>query len=197
MNNEDRIKQLFNSSADTIRAAADALSPAIAAAAESMVAALQSGGRILCCGNGGSAAEAQHLSSELLNRFERERPGLPGLALTTDSSTLTSIANDYAYDQVFARQVAALGHPGDLLVVFSTSGESANVIEAVRAAQERQLRVVALTGRNGGQLAKLMREHDVEIRVPADSTARIQEVHLLAIHCLCDYVDHSLFGESH
>lgn len=197
MNSEDRINQLFNASADTIRAAAEKLSSSIVAAGDLMIAALASGGKLLCCGNGGSAAEAQHLSSELLNRFERERPGLPGLALTTDSSTLTSIANDFAYDQVFARQVAALGHPGDLLVALSTSGQSANVLEAVQAAQERQLRVIALTGHDGGQLAALMRERDVEIRVPADSTARIQEVHLLVIHCLCDYVDHSLFGESH
>jgi D-sedoheptulose 7-phosphate isomerase len=152
---------------------------------------------VLSCGNGGSAADAQHFASEMVNRFEHERPGLPAIALTTDSSTLTSIANDYAYDLVFAKQVRALGQPTDVLVAITTSGNSPSIAAAVEAAHEQDLAVVALTGREGGRLAGLLREGDVEIRVPADSTARIQEVHLLVIHCLCDLIDAQLLGLGH
>jgi D-sedoheptulose 7-phosphate isomerase len=167
----------------------------IVAAAELIVARLINGGKVLACGNGGSAADAQHFSSEMVNRFERERPGLPAIALTTDSSTLTSIANDYRFDRVFARQIHALGQPGDLLLAISTSGSSPNVIRAVQAAHEKDMFVTALSGRDGGELAARLSEGDVEIRVPAESTARIQEVHLLVIHCLCDLIDQQLLGQ--
>ena len=150
--------------------------------------------KILSCGNGGSAADAQHFSSELLNRFERERPGLPAIALTTDSSTLTSIANDYSYEEIFSKQVRALGQPGDILLAISTSGNSPNIVQAIGAASERDMCVIALTGRDGGKMAGNYRQGDVEIRVNAESTARIQEVHLLLIHCLCDLIDQQLFG---
>jgi D-sedoheptulose 7-phosphate isomerase len=153
-----------------------------------------SNGKILSCGNGGSAGDAQHFSAEMLNRFEMERPGLPALALSTDTSTLTSIANDYSFEQVFSKQVRALGQPGDVLLAISTSGNSPNVVEAVSAAHERSMFVVALSGRDGGRVAPLLAADDIEIRVPAESTARIQEVHLLAIHCICDLIDRELLG---
>jgi len=166
----------------------------IARATDLLTGTLRAGGKILSCGNGGSAGDAQHFSAELLNRFERERPGLAAMALSTDTSTLTSIANDYAYEQVFSKQVAALGRPGDTLLAISTSGNSPNVIAAIHAAHERGMRVVALTGRNGGKMAPALGAGDVEIRVPAERTARIQEVHLVVIHCLCDGIDQALFG---
>ncbi len=191
----ERITQNFNDSIATKQRALELLGPPIARAAGVCIEALLSDGKILSCGNGGSAADAQHFSSEMLNRFERERPGLPAIALTTDSSTLTSIANDYHYSEVFARQVRALGKRGDVLLAISTSGNSENVVRAAAAAQERGLRVVALTGRDGGALAYALKDEDVEIRVPSQSTARIQEVHLLAIHCLCDLIDHHLLGQ--
>ena len=159
-----------------------------------MVQCLRSDGKILACGNGGSAADSQHFAAEMLNRFEMERPGLAAMALTTDTSTLTSIANDYDYDQIFSKQVRALGHAGDLLLAISTSGNSRNVIAAMRAAHEAQMDVVALTGRNGGKMAEVLRPTDVHICVPAQSTARIQEVHLLTLHCLCDAIDCLLMG---
>ncbi len=160
-----------------------------------MVQCLLGDGKILTCGNGGSAADAQHLSSELLNRFERDRPGLPAVALTTDTSTLTSIANDYRYDEVFAKPIRALGHAGDLLIVYTSSGNSGNLLKAVTAAHDRDMSVIALTGRDGGALAPLLRETDLELRIPSDRTARIQEMHLLLTHCLCDLIDHQLFGD--
>ena len=156
---------------------------------------LKQGNKVLLCGNGGSAGDAQHFSSEMLNRFEMERPGLPAVALTTDSSTLTSIANDYSYDQVFSKQVSALGQQGDILLAISTSGNSTNVNRAIKASHEREMQVIALSGKHGGDMASLLTADDVEIRVPSDSTARIQEVHLLAIHCICDLVDHQLLGQ--
>lgn len=159
-----------------------------------MTSSLINNGKILSCGNGGSAGDAQHFSAEMLNRFEMERPGLPALALTTDGSTLTSIANDYSYAEVFAKQVRALGQRPDVLLAISTSGDSENVNLAVEAAHEREMKVVALSGRNGGRMAELLADDDVEIRVPAESTARIQEVHLLVLHCLCDLIDRSLLG---
>jgi len=155
---------------------------------------LDRGGKILSCGNGGSAADAQHFAAELLNRFEIERPPLAAVALTTDSSTLTSIANDYAYEDIFAKQVTALGKPGDILLAITTSGNSANVTQAVHAAHENQLSIVVLSGCDGGELAGALNSDDIEIRAPATRTARIQEVHLLVIHCLCDLIDHKLFG---
>jgi D-sedoheptulose 7-phosphate isomerase len=172
----------------------DALAGPIAAAAERMVQCLKLDGKILACGNGGSAADSQHFAAELLNRFEMERPGLAAIALTTDTSTLTSIANDYNYDQVFSKQVRALGHKNDLLLAISTSGNSKNVLAAVLAAHENGMGVVALSGRNGGKLPEILQSSDIHICVPAQSTARIQEVHLLTLHCLCDAIDCLLLG---
>jgi D-sedoheptulose 7-phosphate isomerase len=190
----ERIKLLFNDSIQTKIEALPLLTQPIEAASELIVARLLEGGKVLSCGNGGSAGDAQHFSSEMINRFERERPGLPAIALTTDSSTLTSIANDYDYTRVFARQIEALGQPADLLLVISTSGNSGNILAAIQSAHEREMAVVALTGRDGGEAARLLLPDDVELRVAADSTARIQEVHLLIIHCLCDLVDLQLLG---
>ncbi len=192
---EQRIQRQFFDSADLKYQAAEALSRPIADAAQALLGSLTAGGKVLICGNGGSAADAQHFAAEFVGRFERERPGLAALALTTDSSILTAIANDYAYEQVYAKQVQALGQPGDVLIALSTSGNSANVLAAVRAAHERELTVVALTGRGGGALAGALADTDVHICVPHERTARIQEVHLLALHCLCDAVDHQLLGE--
>ncbi|MBS7326947.1 MAG: phosphoheptose isomerase [Thiopseudomonas sp.] len=191
---QNRIQQMFQASIETKQQAALTLPGVIEQASQSMVNCLLNDGKILSCGNGGSAGDAQHFSSELLNRFERERPSLPALALTTDSSTITSIANDYSYEEVFAKQIRALGQPGDVLLAISTSGNSANVVQAIHAAHDRNMRVVALTGRDGGSMAPLLQPDDVEIRVPSTVTARIQEVHLLAIHCLCDLIDRHLFG---
>lgn len=192
---QDRLLQHFNASIETKAKAAELLPPYIEHAAGMMVASLVSGGKILSCGNGGSAGDAQHFSSEMLNRFERERPSLPAIALSTDTSTITSIANDYSYNEIFSKQIRALGNEGDILLAISTSGGSKNVIEAIKAAHDRDMQVVALTGRDGGNVAALLTDHDIEIRVPSDVTARIQEVHLLVIHCLCDLIDCSLFGE--
>ncbi len=186
---ESRIHQLFADSIAVKQRAAEELAPAIAAGAGLMIQVLSSGGKIMSCGNGGSAADAQHFSSELVNRFEVDRHGLPALALTTDSSTLTSIANDFSYEHVFTRQVEALGREGDCLLAISTSGNSGNVVAAIEAAQGKGIGVVALTGGDGGAIAELMRNSDQEVRVPAKSTARVQEVHLLVIHCLCDLID--------
>lgn len=158
-----------------------------------MVECLRAGHKILSCGNGGSAGDAQHFSSEMINRFEMERPPLPAIALTTESSTLTAIANDYSYDDVFAKQIKALGQAGDILLAISTSGNSTNVVRAIDAAQDRGMTVVALTGGDGGEIALLLAAKDIEVRVPSARTARIQEVHLLLIHCLCDVIDKSLF----
>jgi D-sedoheptulose 7-phosphate isomerase len=192
---QDRLLQHFNASIETKAQAAELLPPYIEHAAGMMVASLVNGGKILSCGNGGSAGDAQHFSSEMLNRFERERPSLPAIALTTDSSTVTSIANDYSYNEIFSKQIRALGNEGDILLAISTSGGSKNVIEAIKAAHDRDMQVVALTGKDGGNMASLLTDNDIEIRVPSEVTARIQEVHLLVIHCLCDLIDCSLFGE--
>lgn len=187
-----RINQNFQDSISTKQVAAEILAEPIARAAQIMLQCILSGGKILSCGNGGSAGDAQHFSSEMLNRFEMERPGLAAMALTTDTSTITSIANDYSYEQIFSKQVTALGQQGDILLAISTSGNSVNVNKAIEAAHERDMLVVALSGKQGGELTSLLTAEDEEIRVPSDSTARIQEVHLLAIHCLCDLIDHQL-----
>ncbi|KAB2967466.1 D-sedoheptulose 7-phosphate isomerase [Zoogloea sp.] len=189
-----RIAQQFTDSAQTKLASLEFMAEPIAAAIEAMTHSLMANGKILSCGNGGSAADAQHFAAELLNRFEMERPPLAGIALTTDSSTLTSIANDYDFTQIFSKQVRALGQPGDVLLAISTSGNSANVIEAIHAAHEREMRVVALTGKGGGQMADLLGPDDIHLCVPSDRTARIQEVHLITLHCLCDGIDCLFLG---
>ncbi|MEM8845107.1 MAG: phosphoheptose isomerase [Pseudomonadota bacterium] len=194
MNSIKLIEQAFNESIKTKQDALALIAGPISDAALLMTSALVSGNKILTCGNGGSAADAQHFSSELLNRFERERQPLPAIALTTDSSTLTSIANDYDYDLIFAKQIRALGQTDDILFAITTSGSSANLIQAVHAAHERGVRIVALTGRDGGELGALIQKDDIEIRVPGPSTARIQEVHLLVLHCLCQLIDQQLLG---
>lgn len=195
MNLIERVRINFEESIRTKMEALEVLAEPIVDAAELIVHRLLEGGKILSCGNGGSAADAQHFASEMVNRFERERPGLPVVALTTDSSAITSIANDYDFSEVFAKQVRALGQPGDLLLAITTSGTSANVLAACHAAHEREMRVIALTGRDGGGITDLIQESDVEILVPSNSTARIQEIHLLVIHCLCDLIDLQLLGE--
>ncbi len=189
-----RISGHFSDSAHLKLQAMDALAAPIASAAERMAQCLMRDGKILSCGNGGSAADSQHFAAELLNRFEMERPGLAAIALTTDTSTLTSIANDYTYDQVFSKQVLALGQANDVLLAITTSGNSRNMLEAVRAAHERQMGIVALTGKSGGQMADILGPEDIHICVPANSTARIQEVHVLTLHCLCDAIDCLLLG---
>lgn len=189
-----RITEQFRDSAQTKLAAAQSLAEPIARAIAVLAGCLRANGRILACGNGGSAADAQHFAAELLNRFETERPGLAAIALTTDTSTLTSIANDYAFEQVFSKQVSALGQPGDVLLAISTSGNSRNVIAAVHAAQECGMKVVALTGHDGGAIRTALAAQDVSVCVPAQRTCRIQEVHLLVLHCLCDGIDCLLLG---
>jgi D-sedoheptulose 7-phosphate isomerase len=190
---EQRIKHIFSDSIQAKIAAADTLSAGIAQAGEILVQCLLSDRKILTCGNGGSSCDAQHFSSEMLNRFEHERPSLPAIALSTDMATISSIANDYNYEQIFAKQLRALGQAGDVLIAISTSGNSANILRAVEAAHDRAVAVVALTGREGGELASMLHPNDIEIRVPAHSTARIQETHLVIIHCLCDLIDYRLF----
>lgn len=193
MDTEKNLRKHFEESLSVKQAAMDSILPALARAGASMVECLRAGHKILSCGNGGSAGDAQHFSSEMINRFEMERPPLPAIALTTESSTLTAIANDYSYDDVFAKQIKALGQAGDILLAISTSGNSTNVVRAIDAAQDRGMTVVALTGGDGGEIALLLAAKDIEVRVPSARTARIQEVHLLLIHCLCDVIDKSLF----
>ncbi|MBI5618547.1 MAG: phosphoheptose isomerase [Gammaproteobacteria bacterium] len=189
-----RVQSLFSDSIALKTRCAEALAPSIVSAASLLLECIMRNNKILTCGNGGSAGDAQHFSSEMLNRFERERPGLPAFALTTDASTVTSIANDYQFADIFSKQVRALGRPGDVLLAFTTSGESVNVLEAVDAAHDQDMLVVLVTGRDGGQCARSLTPQDVEIRVPSSSTARIQEVHLTVIHCLCDLIDDHLIG---
>lgn len=189
-----RIRQHFAESAKLKLEAVKSLADPLQRAAERMVACLMNDGKIMACGNGGSAADAQHFTAELLNRFEMDRPGLAAFALTTDSSTITSIANDFEFEQVFSKQIRALGQPNDLLLAISTSGNSRNVIEAIQAAHDRQIGVVALTGKNGGMIAELLTPEDIHICVEHSNTARIQEVHILCIHCLCDAIDCLLLG---
>jgi D-sedoheptulose 7-phosphate isomerase len=189
-----RIQDNFRESIDTKIKSCDLLAPAIARSAELMTACLLAEHRIFSCGNGGSAAEAQRFAAQMINRFEVERPGLPAISLNSDTSAITSIANDYQYADIFSKQIRALGQPGDILLAISTSGESHNIIHAIDAGHERQMHVIALTGREGGQIADLMQENDIEIRVPSWSSARIQEIHTVIINCLCDLVDHQLLG---
>ena len=188
-----RIQENFNESIHIKMRALETITPQIAKAGEAMVQCLLHNNKILSCGNGGSASDAQHFSAEMLNRFEEERPSLPAFTLSSDASTLTAIANDYHFDQIFSKQIKALGQKNDLLLAISTSGNSKNILQAVTAAHDRNMQIVALTGRDGGQLSQQLGPEDIEIRIPSDSTARIQEVHILVIHCLCDYIDRQLF----
>ena len=192
---EQRIQQHFIDSADLKYQCAQVLSKPIAIAIQAILACVTSGGKVLACGNGGSAADAQHFSAEFVGRFERERPELGAIALTTDTSILTAIANDYDFSSIFSRQVRALGQSGDVLLAITTSGNSANVLAAVEAAHQRDMVVVAMTGRGGGKMNQALRDTDVHICVPHDRTARVQEVHLLTIHCICDGVDAQLMGD--
>ncbi|MGH8480397.1 MAG: phosphoheptose isomerase [Gammaproteobacteria bacterium] len=195
MDSVTRVAELFNDSIETKHRAAEVLCPVVAEVAEALIKCLVEGHKLLVCGNGGSAADAQHFAAEMLNRFEAERPGLPAIALTTDSSTLTSIANDYQFSDVFARQVRALGQSGDVLVAITTSGGSANIVSAIEAAHDRDMPVILLSGRDGGAAAVALAQGDLEMRVPSGSTARTQEVHILVLHCLCDLIDRRLLGE--
>lgn len=190
----ERVENLFDASLEAKRHAREHLPGTVVAAGEAITRCLLGDGKLLSCGNGGSAGDAMHIAAELVNRFELERPALPAIALTADTPTMTAIANDYDYTQVFARQIQALGSTGDILLAITTSGRSPSIVAAVNAAHDRGLDVIALSGKDGGDVAALLRPSDVEIRVPSDSTARIQEIHLLVIHCLCDMIDRQLFG---
>jgi D-sedoheptulose 7-phosphate isomerase len=192
---EQRIQRHFFDSADLKNQAAEVLSKPIADAVAAVLGCITAGGKVLACGNGGSACDAQHFAAEFVGRFERERPGLAAIALNTDTSIMTAIGNDYDFNSIYAKQVQALGHPGDVLLAISTSGNSGNVLAAVDAAHAKDMTVIALTGRGGGKLSARLQETDVNICVPHERTARIQEVHLLAIHCICDAVDVQLLGE--
>jgi len=194
MSLQDRIINHFSDSIQTKQESMASLCELIEFASQKMVESLVNDKKILTCGNGGSAGDAQHFSSEMLNRFERERPALPAIALTADTLTITSIANDYHFDEVFTKQLRALGQEGDILLVYTSSGNSSNILSVVKAAHDKGLNVIAVSGKDGGALSPLLNETDIEIRVPSDSTARIQEVHLLITHCLCDLIDQQLFG---
>lgn len=189
-----RINQHFTDSAQVKLKAVKVLAGPLSETGRLMADSLKNGGKVLACGNGGSAGDAQHFSAELLNRFEMERAPLAAVALTTDSSTLTSIANDYSYDQVFSKQVSGLGRKGDVLLAISTSGNSPNILRAIEAAHEQGMKVVALTGKKGGKMISLLRDGDINVCVPSDSTARIQEIHLVCLHCICDAIDCLLLG---
>ncbi len=189
----EQIKQHFNDSIQTMMLAVDATTDSIEHAGQRIVQCLLNNNKILCCGNGGSAGDAMHFASEMLNRFESERPSLPAIALTADMNTITAIANDYDYTEIFSKQLKALGHAGDILLAVSTSGHSKNVVNAIQTAHQRDMCVIALTGKDGGRIAQLLQGDDIEIRIPSDRTARIQEAHLVTIHALCDMIDKQLF----
>lgn len=191
----NNVKSIFDNSIKTKQEAKEQLSTPITIAIETIATALKKGNKVLSCGNGGSAADAQHFAAELVCRFEKERPALAAIALTVDTSALTAISNDYHFDEIFARQIEALAKPDDILLAISTSGFSPNVVRAIEQAHEKKMTVVALTGRDGGKIAKILTANDIEIRVLSESTARIQEIHLLTIHCLCDQIDEILFPE--
>ena len=195
MDHTAHVRRHFQDAIELKTRMSETLAPAIARAGEALAAALARGNKVLACGNGGSAADCQHFAAELVGRFERERPGLPAVALTVDTSALTAIANDYSYDEVFSKQVEALGREGDVLLALSTSGNSRNVIAAMKAARARGMAVVALTGRDGGEMARLLGPGDHHLNVAHPRTMRIQEVHILALHCLCDTIDNVLHGE--
>ena len=195
MNIEEKIARNFQDSIATKQRVATALTPIIAAASHAMVDCLKNGGKILACGNGGSAGDSQHFAAELVGRFERERAELAAIALTTDSSILTAVANDYSFDEIFSKQVRALGKPGDILFAISTSGNSKNVVAAIDAAHKKNMRVISMTGRGGGRTAEILRGDDILLNVDAQITTRIQETHLLILHCLCDAIDNLMFGE--
>jgi phosphoheptose isomerase len=190
----DRIRYNFSESIQTKINSADTILPTISSACEKIVQCLLDGNKIMSCGNGGSACDALHFSSEMVNRFKHERPSLPAISLTADVAALTSIANDYSYNEIFAKQIRALGQPGDVLLAISTSGNSPSILHAIKAAHDRDMIVIALTGNEGGKIPGALRDNDVEVRIPATETARIQETHLLIIHCICDIVDFQLFG---
>jgi phosphoheptose isomerase len=190
----ERIKYNFSDSIQTKINAADILLPAVGLASEKILQGLLEGHKIMSCGNGGSACDAMRFSSEMLNRFKYERPSLPAMTLTADMATITSIANDSNYDEIFSKQVRALGQPHDILLAISTSGNSLSILNAIKAAQDRKIQTIALTGHDGGKIASILQENDLEIRVPSYDTARIQETHLVILHCLCDIIDHLLFG---
>ena len=196
INIEARIARHFQDSIETKQRVALALTPSISAAAQAMVDCLKGGGKILACGNGGSASDSQHFAAELVGRFERERAELAAIALTTDSSILTAVANDYSFDEIFSKQVRALGKPGDILFAISTSGNSNNVVAAIDAAHLKGMHVIGMTGRGGGKMATLMQAGDVLLNVDSPVTTRIQETHLVILHCLCDAIDNLMFGEN-
>ena len=189
------IKQHFEEGIELRRRMAETMPADIVRAGSAMAAALKGGNKALACGNGGSAADSQHFAAEIVGRFERERPGMPAIALTVDTSALTAIANDYDFDRVFSKQVEALGQPGDVLLGISTSGNSKNVVEAIKAAHAKQMTVIALTGRDGGAMGKMLRPGDHHLNVAHPRTMRVQEIHLLVIHCLCEVVDNTIYGE--
>ena len=195
INIENRITKHFQDSIETKQRVAAVLTPHIAAAAHAMVKSLKQGGKVLACGNGGSAGDSQHFAAELVGRFERERAELAAIALTTDSSILTAVGNDYSFDEIFSKQVRALGKTGDILFAISTSGNSKNVVAAIDAAHLKGMQVVGMTGRDGGKIATIMQPGDILLNVDSQVTTRIQEVHLLTLHCLCDAIDNLIFGE--
>ena len=190
----DRVKQHFSDSISTLIKSAATLPPNIINAAEVIVHALLNEGKLLACGNGGSAGDAQHLVSEMINRFDRERPGLPAIALCTDSLCINAIVSEFSYNELFSKQIRVLGHSNDVLITISTTGNCPNIVRAVQAAHDREIRVVAMTGKDGGDIARLLHPEDVEIRIPSIITQRIQEAHMLTIHCLCDLIDEFLFS---
>jgi phosphoheptose isomerase len=194
MNIEDRIRHNFSESIQIKINAADSILPSISVACEKIVQCLLEGNKIMSCGNGGSAFDALHFASQMMNRFKHERPSLPAIALTADIAALTSITNDSGYHEVFAKQIRALGQPGDILLAISASGNPIGMLHAIKAAHDREMIVIALTGEDGGKIPSTLQEHDVEVRIPASDTSRIQETHLLIVHCMCDIVDYQLFG---